>query len=381
MKQEQNPFPTIGYAGPSYFCDREKELSTLSDLVINGNNITMFSVRRLGKTGLLKHFFHKYEKQSGAVCLYVDIFGTRSLREFCGRIATAIYEKFPEKVSAGRKILRYVRLLRPVISYDDLTGKPEVSFEIGRTNTPEKTLEQIFSILEKQKAQVVIALDEFQQILQYPEKNTEALLRTHMQHARNIRFVFSGSNLNMMHEIFQSAHRPFYASCSNITLQHIDPQKYRAFIRKQFVKHKRSIDDESLEFIMEWTTGHTWYTQYFCNYVFLKNITAVTKEHTLAAAAELLEQQQGLFFQYRTMLTVNQWDLLSAIAGETRLFRPHAGEFLKKYRLGTSSMVTRGIQSLLVKEMVLHNTSVEAPYYEVYDKFLMRWLQRTQMVN
>ncbi|MEY3198778.1 MAG: hypothetical protein RJA13_736, partial [Bacteroidota bacterium] len=30
---------------------------------------------------------------------------------------------------------------------------------------------------------------------------------------------------------------------------------------------------------------------------------------------------------------------------------------------------------LLNKEMIFYNSSVEKPYYEVYDKFLMRWLQ------
>jgi hypothetical protein len=38
-------------------------------------------------------------------------------------------------------------------------------------------------------------------------------------------------------------------------------------------------------------------------------------------------------------------------------------------------MVTRGIEALLAKEMIFHNTTAEKPHYEVYDKFLMRWLQ------
>ncbi|VAW25754.1 hypothetical protein MNBD_BACTEROID06-148, partial [hydrothermal vent metagenome] len=53
----------------------------------------------------------------------------------------------------------------------------------------------------------------------------------------------------------------------------------------------------------------------------------------------------------------------------------NAKRFLIKYSLGTPSAVSRAIESLLKKEMILHNAGVEVPYYEVYDKYLMRWLQ------
>jgi len=49
--------------------------------------------------------------------------------------------------------------------------------------------------------------------------------------------------------------------------------------------------------------------------------------------------------------------------------------FIAKYNLGSPSIVKKGMDALVKKEMILHNTGVETPYYEVYDKFLMRWLQ------
>ena len=50
-------------------------------------------------------------------------------------------------------------------------------------------------------------------------------------------------------------------------------------------------------------------------------------------------------------------------------------DFIKKYNIGNASAVKRGLDSLQKKEMIMHNTGVETPYYEVYDKFLMRWMQ------
>ena len=69
---------------------------------------------------------------------------------------------------------------------------PEVLLEMGQPKEYEKTIQQLFVFLDKQPVKTIIAIDEFQQITAYPEKNTEALLRTYMQHLKNTRFIFDG---------------------------------------------------------------------------------------------------------------------------------------------------------------------------------------------
>jgi len=39
----------------------------------------------------------------------------------------------------------------------------------------------------------IVAIDEFQAITDYPERNVEELMRTYVQQCRNAVFVFSGS--------------------------------------------------------------------------------------------------------------------------------------------------------------------------------------------
>ena len=376
MKKDFNPFLVNSYRGSHYFCDREDETRQLKDHLKNGVNTTLFAIRRLGKTGLLLHLFEGFKNTRNMACIYVDILGTNNLKEFTSRLATAIYGRFPENRSIGKKFTDLIRTLRPVISYDELSGQPEISFETGEIKKTEKTIEQLFRFLDKQKIKIVFAIDEFQQILEYPEKNTEALLRTYIQSLKNTRFIFCGSNQKMMHEIFSNAKKPFFASCSNVNLNTIDEKKYTSFIRGIFKEHKKKIDDESLSFILEWTERHTFYTQFFCNYLFSLTINDIRLNNVQQAAGEILIRQQDTFYQYKNLITSAQWNLLAAIAGETKLFRAHSKEFIKKYHLGTSSLVTRGIEALLEKELIFQNTSVEKPYYEVYDKFLMRWLQK-----
>ena len=48
-----NPFVTGGYIGPDYFCDRQNETDLLLKAISSKRNLTLISLRRMGKTGLL----------------------------------------------------------------------------------------------------------------------------------------------------------------------------------------------------------------------------------------------------------------------------------------------------------------------------------------
>ena len=93
----------------------------------------------------------------------------------------------------------------------------------------------------------------------------------------------------------------------------------------------------------------------------------------------MLQEREAIFFQYRNLLTAKQWQLLRAIAKEDKVFQPYTKSFIGRYNLGSSAIVKRSLEALLQKEMVYKNTSIEQPYYAIYDKFLLRWLQHTKL--
>jgi AAA+ ATPase superfamily predicted ATPase len=375
MKQPENPFITSAYYGSSYFCDRQKETRLLLSHIKNNNNTTLFALRRLGKTGLIHHVFQQLSSSKKTVCIYIDIFPTINLKEFTNKLATAIYARFPEKKGIGQRFIDFIKLLRPVISYDPLTGMPEVMLEMGQPKEYEKTIQQLFVFLDKQPVKTIIAIDEFQQITAYPEKNTEALLRTYMQHLKNTRFIFCGSNHRIMGEMFTNSKRPFYGSCINLALAFIDEGEYTQFIETHFKQYKKTITKEAIEYILKFTNTHTYYTQMLCNQVFATGIKNITLNEVLATCAELLKQNENTYYQYRSLLTTAQWQLLTALAKEEKLVRPHSAQFIQKYHLGSSSLITRSLEALLTKELVYFDSSSKVPHYAIYDKFLMRWLQ------
>jgi uncharacterized protein len=375
MKNEFNPFLTTSYHEPQYFCNRQKETRQLQKNINGHIHTTLFALRRLGKTGLIDHVFHTYKNNNKVVCIYLDILATKNLKEFTDLLATAIYNYFPKNKSLGQKVLDIVSVLRPTISYDALTGSPELSIDLAQPKQYETTVQQLFKFLDSHAIKVVLAIDEFQQILAYPEKNMEALLRTSMQQLKKTTCIFCGSNQLMMNEIFNSAKRPFFASCANMYLDFISHKDYSEFIKSHFHASKRRISSEAIQFILEWTNNHTYYTQFLCNRIFESNERNISLEFVRLQCSEILKSNEHIYFQYRNLLTDAQWNLLSAIAKENIVIQPHSKNFIKQYNLGTSSLVSRGMAALLDKELIYHNINTAMPHYAIYDKFLNRWLQ------
>ena len=54
-----NPFVISGYISSDYFCNRELETEKIISALKNERNITLLSLRRIGKTGIIKHVFNQ----------------------------------------------------------------------------------------------------------------------------------------------------------------------------------------------------------------------------------------------------------------------------------------------------------------------------------
>ena len=261
------------------------------------------------------------------------------------------------------------------MTYDSLSGIPEFRLQFAPQQPAENTLQGLMNFLESQNQRIIVAFDEFQQIVEYPEKNMEARLRTLIQKMHHVQFIFSGSDQRIMAEMFFNQKRPFYNSTANIMLDKIEKKKYTQFIDTHFSNRKKQITEDALDFIFEWTQTHTYYVQQVCKNCFDLPRKSIRKEDAQAVCKDILSQNETIYQQYRKLLTVNQWKLLIAIAKEETLQKPNAADFLKKYNLGNASSVKLAINSLLGKRLIISIASDNEESYLVDDVFFMRYLQ------
>ena len=204
-----NPFVTTGYAGPEYFCDRVEETRALTELLCNGNNVALMSPRRYGKTDLIRHCFAQQEIAGQYYTFIIDIYSTKSLPEMTERMGKALLDALkPKGRKAWERFVDVLGSLKGGIRYD-AAGVPAWTLQVGDIRNPATTLDEIFSYLRNAEKPCLVAIDEFQQIDKYGDRNVEATLRTYMQYCPNAHFVFSGSQRDMMGAIFTSSARPF----------------------------------------------------------------------------------------------------------------------------------------------------------------------------
>jgi len=370
MKQRKpdNPFILSGYHSPVYFCDRLEEMKWLKEQLANERNIVLHAARRIGKSSLVHHLFHHLSKSKQTDTVFVDLLGTTHLQSANRRIGKAIVHQFGD-LTKGLKanMLKLVGSLGATFSLDPTSGMPELTF-ISRTPT-DRSLGAIGEFLSSHPRKIVICLDEFQEILNYPEHEAEALFRNWTQAFPMVRFVFSGSHQHLLQLMFTSEKRPFYKSAQLMELRTISPSNYEPFIRRHFRAGKKSIDPAMITRLMAWAKDQTYYVQLICNKLYGRfEIDELRLEEIFS---EVIAQEIPMFSTYQKLLTTFQWKLLSAIAKEEMITNPLSKEFIGKYELGAASSVSTALKKLVATELIINNQG-----YELQDVLLMRWLQK-----
>lgn len=366
-----NPFLISGYYSPEFFCDREQEAATILDALHNGRNLTLISPRRMGKTGLIRHVFYLLKEQNpDIVTLYLDIYATQSLGDFVRLLANTVLGKLdsaPQK--ALNRVSQFLRSCRPVITFEELTGLPKITIDVAPTEE-ERTLKEIFDYLGSSEKRCYIAIDEFQQIAEYPETGVEALLRSYIQFLPNVSFIFAGSRQHVMQEMFTSSKKPFYQSTQLLTLDSIDQNKYAEFAIAHFDKNSVQLPRAVFDAIYEKFSGHTWYVQCLLYRLYGYNRN-VNMELVAYATAQITGEMSYSYADLLKAYSAGHIRLIKAIAKEGAVKEVLSGTFISKYNLRASSSVSSALKKLLNNEIVYQSKDG----YIVYDRFMNEWLR------
>lgn len=370
-----NPFIVGKYLSDEYFCDRVEETDFLRKQVQNGRNVALISPRRIGKSGLIRHFFNQADILEKYYVFFVDIYATNSLAEFVYTFGKEIYEQLkPQSTIWKEKFFQTISSFRMGFKLDPMTGAPGLDLGLGDIQAPQTSLDEIFSYIDEADKPCIIAIDEFQQIGDYSEKNVEALLRTKIQKCQKAQFIFSGSKRHMMTNMFNSPSKPFYQSAISMGLDPIPLEVYSEFAIQLFEKRGKQIDSSVIEDIWNRYNGYTWFVQMMMNELF-----ALTEDGAICHVDMIPEAQRNVVMSqesgYKDILSnipPKQKIVLQAIAKEGVANSITSAKFIKKYNLNSASAVQAAIKLLLRNDIITKNENS----YRVYDYFFAEWLAK-----
>jgi len=367
-----NPFNYSNFVTGHCFCNRKTEQEDLMGFIRSSQNVLLYSHRRTGKSSLIKQVFLNIKQNSPEIgTLYIDLYGTTSEKEFITRIfqQLSVLETNTDKLL---KLLKSsIEKFSFQISVEPGTNLPAIT-PLFRSADENFVLKNLMGLLENfsKKRKIVIALDEFQEVAKYTNADSfEKNLRSYIQQHSNICYIFSGSQQHLLTAMFQSQSRAFYQQAASYPLKQIKTEHYIPWMKKLFDKGNLSIRKRDLKGVVEQFENHPMYIQLFCFFLWQELQRNNWNDQTINLIERAMVDQKHL--EYQTLwdnLSINQKKTLKLILineGQN-LF---AAEALIAVNIKTSSIVTRCLQTLSEKEIIVKNGK-----YIIQDLFLKKWL-------
>lgn len=369
-----NPFFIGRYVDKQYFCDRVKDTETLVRHILNGRNVALISPRRLGKSGLIHHTFAQDVIKDRYTTIYVDIYATKDLCEMVKALSEAIVKAVGQKKSWHEKFFSFIKSLRVGFHIDAVSGEPSFDIGIGDIENPDKTIRELFDYMEASEKPCILAIDEFQQIREYPQTNTEAFIRSLVQQCSRTSFIFCGSKRHTMTDIFYSPAKPFFQSVISQSLKPIPMETYVEFAGRMFSQRGKILDRAAAEAIYRMFDGCTWYMQMMMNEMFAltKEGMTCTTEYIDFAWDNIIMAQEDRYQAILYGLAPKQKQLLQAIASDRTVEGITSSDFVKRHRLVSASSVQAALKALLKNDIV----TCEEGIYRIYDYFFADYLAK-----
>ncbi len=365
-----NPFLIKGYKDTRYFCNRVDENKKLISAIRNNQDVTLFGYRRLGKSALIHHVFHKLNKEH--ICIYADIWGTSSSEEFTKELTNGIIRsKIFSKRSFSDKLLNFLKSIGASFSIG-IDGLPSVDVVYNDRNQSFSNLEELFKFLNQLQVLIVFAIDEFQEIKKYDNQVPfEGKLRSLTQQSNNIVFLFSGSEQHLLNEIFNKYNMPFYQSTRMLSIGKIEKNAYFEFILKHFKKAEKEVSSAIIEHILTITYSHTYYVQAIANLLYSQESPPSTINEFELLYRDFILEKSVFYSELPELLTKQQFSVLKGVAKSGTVSTPTSAEFMEIAKIKSSSSMYRAFNALLDKQLIIKDEGI----YRLYDVFLEHYLK------
>lgn len=183
------------------FTDRIEETKRMKADFEHGINVILISPRRMGKTSLVKKVIGEIDNPKIKV-VYMDIYDCRSEYDFYNRFAESVMQSMGNKLEqVVENIKQFLVRVSPKISFSpDPTSEYSLSLGITpKDYSPEEILNLPERIAQEKGIRLVVCIDEFQQIGEFPDSLTvQKRLRGAWQHHQNVSYCFFGSKKHLM---------------------------------------------------------------------------------------------------------------------------------------------------------------------------------------
>lgn len=350
----ENPFIIGKAAEGDYFINRVEDRKRLNANLTHGINTVIISPRRWGKTSLVKNVLSSIDDER-FLTVFVDVFRCKSEYEFYRNFSTCVIKQTSSKIDEWVETVKtFLSGITPKFSFgSDPLNDFSLSFEWNeRDDAEDEILSLPQKIAEKKGKKIIVCLDEFQQIAEFPSSvDFQKKLRSVWQHQQDVTYCMFGSKKHLMENFFSNKSMPFFKFGDMMFLKKIEITEWIPFICRNFSNTGKSISEKQAERICNVTACQSSYVQQLSWITWYKTEGITTDKNIDSAIDDLLEQNKTFFQSDVEQLTELQYNFMRAVAdGVTQGFTRK--DILRKYRLESSANVQAIKKAMISKDLI-----------------------------
>ena len=342
------------------FIGRTAEGRTFANLLAQGENVVIYEPPKTGRKSLIQQGFYNM-KAAGQrfVAVQLSLLDVRTLSELTLRLASSVLQTVgnspAEFAQAAGELLAGTHLVFDSARYKSCGEILSPTWELDLEDLRAAFLLP-YRIGVQSGVPRIVVIDEFQNVMLTEDgdavcKLMEEALRTTLplELERGAAYVFTGSQVNAMHEIF-GIRRYFYRRVERVRITPIETKEIIDHVIKGFLATGKVIDRDLLLGVCRLFRDNIWYINHFS--AICDSLTrGYIMEQTLTEALNsLLAVHEPRFVAIMNVLTTFQVSLLrAALDGHTRF---SSAEVIKQYGLNSSANVRRLKDALCKKEIL-----------------------------
>lgn len=356
---------------------RKTEARAIANLLGQGENIVIYEAPKTGKTSLVQQAFFNM-KSSGAdfVSAGVSLLNVRTLRDLATRLGSevlhAAYGSPQDYSPIVEALLPGTHFVFDPQRYSDCGEILSLNWELDQGDL-KAALSLPYRAARKCGRKIYVLLDEFQNIMLTEDGDRACRLMEEVfreldaEDKAAASYIFSGSKVNAMHEIFGTK-KYFFRQAERVKIGEIDTREIIDHVIRGLLASGKVIDRDLLLGVCKLFRNNICYINHFsaiCDSLTKGYIMEPILNEALSTIVSIHEPR---FIATMEDLTTFQVSLLRAVLdGQTKFT---SSDVIEQYALNSSANVRRLRDALCKKEIITFSDngvpSVIDPLFEYW---------------
>ncbi|MCR4863576.1 MAG: hypothetical protein K5850_00240 [Bacteroidales bacterium] len=375
-----SPFIYYKYVTGKNFVGRRKDVTIISNFLSQGENVALIAPAKSGKMSLLQQSLYQMKMlHRNYVVAEVSLLDVRTVQEFLLRLGDAVIRTCAntpgEYTRAVEDHLQGTHFVFDQKVFADSDRIVSLNWDIDKDDI-QAMLRLPYKMTAGGERQLYIVLKEFQNLSFAPDadeffKIFESVMRESGNYGRKqCCFVFMGSQLNAMKEIF-TERRFFYRLVEVFVPSEIDEKELKDYVSKGFMVTGKVVDPELMLGACRLFKGNVHYLIHFAAICDHLSRGYIMESVMMDALEMLISIHEPRFLGMMADLTTFQVSLLKAVAEGCTKFS--SAEVVRRYALSSSANVKRLKDALIKKEIVTFDAE-DIPH--IIDPLFEYWVKK-----